>query len=196
MHATMLTRLGELAAIVDGNLWPLYAAVAFSEPAWRERPAVCRHDRRDTERVIGLMAASEIGPQSSTLGRRLPRAVAILGGVGLVALGAWAMIEPRSFFDALATFEPYNQHFLQDIGAFQAGLGAVLLLASVPARADGLAVALIGVGAGAALHAVSHVVGRDLGGTPATDIPSFAALAVLLLAAGGFRRRHVRGLAR
>ena len=142
------------------------------------------------------MAAREIDTRSSALGRRLPRTVAILGGVGLVALGAWAMIEPRSFFDALATFEPYNQHFLQDIGAFQAGLGAVLLLASVPARADGLAVALIGVGAGAALHAVSHVVGRDLGGTPATDIPSFAALAVLLLAAGGFRRRHVRGLAR
>ena len=196
MRAPALIRWGGAAAIVDGNLWPLCAAVALSEPAWRERPAVCRHDRRDTERVIGLMAASEIGPQSSTLGHRLPRAVAILGGVSLVALGAWAMVEPRSFFDALATFEPYNQHFLQDIGAFQIGLGAVLLLAGVPDCADGLAVALVGVGAGAALHAVSHVVGRDLGGTPETDIPSFVALAVLLLAAGGFRWRHVRGLTR
>ena len=142
------------------------------------------------------MAAHEIDTRSAALGRRLPRAVAILGGVSLVALGVWAMVAPRSFFDALATFEPYNQHFLQDIGAFQVGLGAVLLLAGVPTRADGLTVALVGVGVGAALHAVSHVVGRDLGGTPATDIPSFVALAVLLLAAGGLRWRHARGLAR
>lgn len=142
------------------------------------------------------MAAPAIDRRSSALGHWLPRAVAILGGVGLVALGAWAMAAPRSFFDALATFEPYNQHFLHDIGAFQVGLGAVLLLAGVPTRADGLTVALIGVGVGAALHAVSHVIDRDLGGTPTTDIPSFAALAVLLLAAGGFRWRHTCGLAR
>ena len=76
------------------------------------------------------------------------------------------MVNPRSFFAALATFEPYNQHFLQDVGAFQMGLGVVLLLAGVPGRADGLTVALVGVGVGAAFHTVSHVVGRDLGGTP------------------------------
>ena len=142
------------------------------------------------------MTSTESGPRSSAPGPWLPRVVAIVGGVSLVALGVWAMVDPRSFFHALATFEPYNQHFLQDIGAFQIGLGVVLLLAGVPARADGLAVALVGVGVGAALHAVSHIVGRDLGGTPETDIPTFAALAVLLLAAGGFRWRHERGSAR
>ena len=134
--------------------------------------------------------------QPSVLGHRLPRAVAIAGGVAFVALGVWAMADPRSFFDALATFEPYNQHFLQDIGAFQVGLGAVLLLAAVPARADGLAVALVGVGVGAALHTVSHIVGHDLGGTPGRDIPFFAAIAILLLAAGGVRWRHGRGSGR
>ncbi len=126
----------------------------------------------------------------------LPRAVAIVVGIGFIALGVWAMVDPRSFFDALATFEPYNQHFLQDIGAFQIGLGVVLLLAGVPRRSDGLTVALVGVGVGAALHTVSHVVGRDLGGTPARDIPLFAAMAVLLLAAGWFPWRHPRSLAR
>ena len=139
------------------------------------------------------MAAHAIDRQSSALGHWLPRAVALVGGAGFVALGVWAMVGPRSFFDALATFEPYNQHFLQDIGAFQVGLGVVLLLAAVPSRSDGLAVALVGVGVGAALHTVSHIVGRDLGGTPETDIPFFAALAVLLLAAGGFRWRHDPG---
>src|SRR5215217_285415 len=100
------------------------------------------------------------------------------------------MIGPHSFFDAVATFEPYNRHFLQDIGAFQVGLGAVLLLAVVP-RADALAAALVGVGA--ALHAVSHMVGHDLGGTPETDIPLFTALALLLLVAGGVRWRQADG---
>jgi hypothetical protein len=142
------------------------------------------------------MISPKTGPRSSAPGHWVPRAVATVGGVGLVALGVWAMVGPRSFFDALARFEPYNQHFLQDIGAFQIGLGAVLLLAGVPARADGLAVALVGVGVGAALHAVSHIVGRDLGGTPQMDIPSFAGLALLLLAAGAFRWRHARGAAR
>ncbi len=134
--------------------------------------------------------------RSSALRHRLPRAVAIVLGAGFVALGVWTMLDPRSFFDALATFEPYNQHFLQDIGAFQVDLRVVLLLAGVPARADGLTVALVGVGVGAALHTVSHIVGYNLGGTPETDIPVFAAMAVLLLAAGRFRWRQVRGSAR
>ena len=114
------------------------------------------------------MATPGVDRDSSTLGTRLPRAVAIVGGVGFIALGVWAMVNPRSFFAALATFEPYNQQFLQDVGAFQMGLGVVLLLAGVPGRADGLTVALVGVGVGAAFHTVSHVVGRDLGGTPSS----------------------------
>jgi hypothetical protein len=142
------------------------------------------------------MASHDIDTRSSTVRLRLLRTIAILGGLSFVALGVWAMIDPRSFFDALARFEPYNQHFLQDIGAFQVGLGAVLLLAAVPGRTDSLAVALVGVGVGAALHTVSHIIGRDLGGNPQTDIPTFAAMAVLLLAAGAFRWRRERKSAR
>lgn len=142
------------------------------------------------------MATPEIDQDSSTLGTRMPRAVAIVGGVGFIALGLWAMVDPRSFFEALATFEPYNQHFVQDIGAFQVGLGMVLLLAGVPVRADGLTVALVGVGVGAALHTASHIVGRDLGGTPEREIPTFAGIAVLLLAAGWFRWRQTGGWVR
>ncbi len=140
------------------------------------------------------MTADKTTTATSTLGQGIPRAVAILGGLGFVALGAWAMVAPRAFFEAVAAFEPYNQHLLQDIGAFQVGLGAVLLLAA--ARADVLVVALIGVGVGAALHTVSHIVGRDLGGNPATDIPTFALMALLLLAAGVARWQHIRRSAR
>ena len=127
--------------------------------------------------------------EPSALARWLPRVVALTFGAGFVAVGAWAMLYPRSFFDSLATFAPYNQHFLQDIGAFQIGLGTVLLLAGVFARLDGLTIALVGAGAGAAVHAVSHVAGSHLGGIPERDIPTFAMIAVLLLVAGGIRWR-------
>ena len=128
--------------------------------------------------------------RSSALGNRFPRAVAAVVGVVLLAIGVWALVDPRSFFETVATFEPYNQHFLQDVGAFQIGLGAVLLLAALPAHTDGLAVALVGVGLGSALHALSHLVGIDLGGRPETDIPFLAIMTVLLLAAGWLRWRR------
>jgi hypothetical protein len=47
-----------------------------------------------------------------------------------LVFGAWAFADPESFFDEVATFEPYNQHLIQDVGAFQIGLGAVLLIAA------------------------------------------------------------------
>lgn len=112
-----------------------------------------------------------------------PKAVAILGGLSFVAFGIWAMAAPTSFFDTLATFDPYNQHFIQDIGAFQIGLGAVLLFAA-SGKVSGLAGALFGTGIGAAGHGVSHIVGNDLGGRPMLDIPMALFFAVVLLGAG------------
>lgn len=100
------------------------------------------------------------------------------------------MADPEAFFERVAEFDPYNQHFVQDIGAFQIGLGAVLLLAALVRRIDALALALLGVGAGSGAHVVSHVVGRDLGGTPETDIPVFATLTLILVAAGVLRWRQ------
>ena len=105
-------------------------------------------------------------------------------GVFLAVFGLWAMLAPKSFFDAFAEFDPYNQHFLQDIGAFQIGLGAVLLLAALRPAVGALAVALVGVGIGSAAHVISHAVGTDLGGRPAVDIPFFGASTALLLLAG------------
>lgn len=100
------------------------------------------------------------------------------------------MVAPQSFFARVALFEPYNQHFLQDLGALQVGLGAVLLLAGMIPTLDALTVALVGVGIGGALHAVSHVIGIDLGGRPVYDIPVFGGLALVLLVAGAMRWRR------
>ena len=114
----------------------------------------------------------------------LATAAAAAGAMAFLPFGAWAMIAPRSFFERAATFDPYNQHLIQDIGAFQIGLGCVLLLAAVRPALSGRATALLGSGVGAAAHVVSHVVGRDLGGRPATDIPLFTIIALLLLGGG------------
>ncbi len=117
------------------------------------------------------------------------RGVAVAAGAFLAVLGLWAMVDPRSFFDSLAMFEPYNRHFLLDIGAFQIGLGAVLLLAAARPGADTLAVALLGVGVGLAFHVLSHALTTDDGGSPGTDIPFFAVAALLVLSAGALRWR-------
>jgi hypothetical protein len=117
------------------------------------------------------------------------RTVALISAAFLIGFGLWAFLAPQSFFDQLAAFEPYNVHFLHDIGAFQVGLGAVLGLAAFPVRIDGLAAALLGVGTGALLHAIAHVRDSGLGGTPTTDIPTFTVLALVLLAAGFARQR-------
>lgn len=76
----------------------------------------------------------------------------------------------ESFFDVLGPFPPYNQHFVQDVGAFQIGLGAVLLIAEFASHADALA-SLLGVGIGSVAHAVSHILGIDLGGRPGLRHP-------------------------
>lgn len=134
-----------------------------------------------TETNVEHMTARPVAPWIRT--------VTLLGAASFVGFGLWAFLAPQSFFEQLAMFEPYNVHFLHDIGAFQVGLGAVLALAAFPERFDGLAAALLGVGAGGLLHALGHVIDSDLGGSPSTDIPSLGILAVVLLVAGIARQR-------
>ncbi len=112
----------------------------------------------------------------------------VAGAVGAVlsALGFWALIAPRSFFDEIATFDPYNRHLIQDIGAFQIGLGLVLVLA-VWARTDALTAAALGVGLGTIAHLGSHLMGLEDGGRPVLDVPSIGILGVVLVWIGARR---------
>lgn len=121
--------------------------------------------------------------------REFPRTMAAIGGFIFLVFGVWAMAAPGSFYDQIALFEPFNRHFVQDIGAFQTGLGAVLVMAAF-ISSDALAVALVGSGVGAVAHVVSHLLGIDLGGTPGFDIPALSILGVLLLIAGLVRWRR------
>ncbi len=112
-------------------------------------------------------------------------AAVVVGGAGL-----WAFIAPRSFFDVVAVYPPYNQHLIHDLGAFQLGLGAALLLGLV--LRDALFAVLGGNAVGALIHFFSHVEDRSLGGH-ASDPFTVGALALLLVVASGLRWREVAG---
>ena len=96
------------------------------------------------------------------------------------------VLPPRSFYDTIATFEPYNRHFIHDIGAFTIGLGAVLLFALVT-RWDALQVALAGLAVASVMHLVSHAVDHDLGGRD-SDLLGLAVVALLFVIGAASRR--------
>lgn len=114
----------------------------------------------------------------------------VLAGLFFLVPGIWAFVAPHSFYDQLAPFPPYNRHLLHDVGAFQIGIGAALLLAS--RWADARFVVLGGAAVGASVHLLSHLIDHDLGGRD-TDIFVFGALAVLLAIAAALRWSAARG---
>ncbi|MEP6871154.1 MAG: hypothetical protein ABI939_04810 [Anaerolineaceae bacterium] len=109
----------------------------------------------------------------------------VLGAVFYLFAGIWPLVDSRSFFDQLATFEPYNAHFLHDIGAFQLGIGATLA-AALWRRHDAIFAALAGAGIGTAVHAGAHIADRDAGGKD-SDVVFFGVLAALFIAGAIWR---------
>ncbi len=111
---------------------------------------------------------------------RLGRAAAWSVGGFWLGSGLWAFLAPQSFFDQLATFPPYNEHLLHDIGAFSIGLGAVIVLALL--RLSALRSALLGVGVGSVFHVASHLIDYDQKPDPA-DVVGLSVVALVTLAA-------------
>ncbi len=109
---------------------------------------------------------------------RRARVVAIVAGISFAAFGLWAFVDARSFYEELAAFPPFNRHLLHDIGAFQIGIGSMLLLSSF--WRDALGAALTGAAAGAAFHFAAHVWDRALGGKD-SDPFVFGVVALVLI---------------
>ena len=107
----------------------------------------------------------------------------------LVGTGAWAFLAPHSFYENVAFFPPYNRHLVHDLGAFSVGLGSTLVLALL--RWTGLRLALGAAAIGNVVHAVSHIVDRDIGGR-SSDPWSLSALAVLTVVAAAVAGRLER----
>jgi hypothetical protein len=71
--------------------------------------------------------------------RREFRATLIALGAPLVALGAWAVFAPHSWFDDfpgggrhwVSALGPYNEHLSTDVGAFFLAIGGLLIFAGI-----------------------------------------------------------------
>ena len=84
----------------------------------------------------------------------------IISGLFILSLSIWAFFASASFADFVAF--PYNRHLLHDVGAFQIGIGATMLLALL--WADGVMVVLAGYVVGRGFHLASHIVDWHVGG--------------------------------
>jgi hypothetical protein len=93
--------------------------------------------------------------------RTFAKVIAGVAAVFYLASGVWAFAAPESFFDNIATYPPYNEHLLRDIGAFLIGLGVVALAGLL--STDALTAVLAGVAAASLMHGVSHFMDHDLG---------------------------------
>ena len=106
----------------------------------------------NTRRAIHKSSETARIVVSRKVGQRYVKAVVALAAIFQVGSGAWAFFAP-SFYDVIATFPPYNVHFLHDIGAFLIGIG--VSLAGALLWRDALFVVLLGAGVAASVHWVS-----------------------------------------
>jgi hypothetical protein len=133
------------------------------------------------------------GAGRATASARIVGPCVLVFGVSQVALGAWMAVAPRSFFDAIGGFGPFNDHYVRDVSTFYLAVGIALLVAwRRPGwRVPVLAVAVLQY----AFHVVNHVadVGDgDPGWVGPVDVISLTvgALAFALVLAGSFERRR------
>lgn len=117
--------------------------------------------------AVGSRTSDTLGPDLYTT------IVGLLAAGFLLTTGIWALIAPQSFSDAVDW--PSHEHYLHDVGAFQIGLGIMMLLALV--WRDTLAIALTAFVVSNTIHAFNHWSDLELGGR-ASDSPLLGALSV------------------
>ena len=107
---------------------------------------------------------------------RMRQALLILGLTQFV-IGAWLVIDPDSFVDAIAPYGAADHHFLRDLGTFYLAMGAALLLAA--RRPSWRVPVLFLVTIQYALHTINHLI--DIGGTDPGWLGPFNFFSLLLL---------------
>ncbi|CAM3156381.1 PPOX class F420-dependent oxidoreductase [Mycobacterium colombiense] len=122
----------------------------------------------------------------NTVARIYLIAVTAATAIVTAGIGIWCLVEPASFADAVG-FEAHR-HFLHDVGAFQLGLGVILLLALI--WSDALATALAGFLVANTVHTVNHIVDLDVGGS-AAQVWALGAVSVALVLALVLRLRQL-----
>jgi hypothetical protein len=136
----------------------------------------------------------------SSTARRLPgddlADRALVPGTALIAatfliIAAWMVIDPRSFYEQVGPFGPYNVHYIGDAAAFQAGVG-VALGASIwiPSLRAG---ALLAAAAMTGLHAINHWIDiNEANGDSNADVFDAVSLTIQFLLTVGLVRAAMR----
>jgi hypothetical protein len=123
------------------------------------------------------------------------RPLLALLGVYHLLLGIVMVVAPRTFFDELAHYGAYNDHYIRDVASFYLALGAVLLVAA--ARVSWQVPLLAFATLQYALHALNHlwdVADADPGWLGPANLAALVLIGVLTgwLLRGG-RTREERG---
>lgn len=119
----------------------------------------------------------------------LSKITAVIGAAFFALPGLWAYLSPREFHANIATFPPYSQHLVHDMGAFMVAIGLALLLALF--WSDALSTVFAAAAVGSILSGIAHLIDTDLGGRPIVDPVSLFGMAALLLVALVLRRRQL-----
>ncbi|HEX2084835.1 MAG TPA: hypothetical protein VHF89_04065 [Solirubrobacteraceae bacterium] len=85
--------------------------------------------------------------------------VLLLVGASQLLTGAFAFFAPGSFYDVVAGYPPYNEHFLMDVGSWQIALGAIALYGARRAAWRVPLLALLALQY--VLHLVPHLIHFD-----------------------------------
>jgi hypothetical protein len=80
----------------------------------------------------------------------------LVAGLYHLALGVMMALAPRTFFEEIGAYPPYNEHYVRDVATLYLALGAVLVAATRRRawQAPLLAFAVLQYG----LHLVNHLV--------------------------------------
>jgi hypothetical protein len=83
------------------------------------------------------------------------RSLLLALGAAHAALGAFMVISPQTFYDELAGYPPYNDHFIRDIATYNLAFGAAFITAAARSSWQIPVLALAAIQY--TFHAVNHV---------------------------------------
>ena len=120
--------------------------------------------------------------RQSLLARAAVRPALLAFGAYHLGLGIWMVLGPRSFYEKVAPYGSFSDHFVRDLATFYLALGAVQLVAAARRRWQLPVIAFTAIQY--ALHALNHL--WDIGDTHPRSKGVVNFVVIALLAAGSW----------
>ena len=132
-----------------------------------------------------------MGPATAERRRDLVSPLLLYFALLHVGLGAWQLIAPGSFFDAIGPFGRANAHYTRDVGTFTLALGVAFWVAW---RRPAWRVGVVGYALFQyAFHAINHLADIGNADPKALGPIDFALIALTAVLLGWMLARVVRG---